>query len=74
MASADFAVATGGPPVVTDCSTDGTRMMMQVQQKSAEVQQNYRTKIKKAQISRKPRDSNLLLNTIEIYIWIHQNQ
>ena len=58
MASADFAVATGGsthsptggppeiPPVVTDCSTDGTRMM-QVQQKSAEVQQNYRAKIKK---------------------------
>ena len=46
---------TGGPPeippVVTDCSTDGTRMM-QVQQKSAKVQQNYRAKIKKAQISR----------------------
>ena len=61
------------PPVVTDCSTDGTRMM-QVQQKSAEVQQNYRAKIKNAQISRKPWDSNLLLNTIEIYIWIHQNQ
>ena len=65
---------TGGPPeippVVTDCSTDGTRMM-QVQQKSAEVQQNYSARIKKAQISRKPWDSNLLLNTIEIYIWIH---
>ena len=36
-------------------------------------QHNYRAKIKKAQISRKPLDSNLLLNTIEIYIW-HQNQ
>ena len=30
--------------------------------------------LKKAQILRKPWDSNLLLNTIEIYIWIHQNQ
>ena len=40
----------------------------------AEVQQNYRAKNKKAQISRKPWDSNLLLNTIEVYIWIHQNQ
>ena len=29
-------VVTVVPPVVTDCSTDGTRMM-QVQQKSAEV-------------------------------------
>ena len=41
---------TGGPPeippVVTDCSPDGARMM-QVRQKSAEVQQNYRAKIKK---------------------------
>ena len=30
--------------------------------------------LKRAQILRKPWDSNLLLNTIEIYSWIHQNQ
>ena len=30
--------------------------------------------LKRAQILRKPWDSNLLLSTIEIYIWIHQNQ
>ena len=30
--------------------------------------------LKRAQILRKPWVSNLLLNTIEIYIWIHQNQ
>ena len=30
--------------------------------------------LKRAQILRKPWDSNLLLNTIEIYSWIQQNQ
>ena len=31
---------TGGPPVVTDCSTDGTRIM-QVQQKSGKLCENH---------------------------------
>ena len=30
--------------------------------------------LKRAQTLREPWDSSLLLNTIEIYIWIHQNQ